>query len=306
MNSNPLISVIIPTFNNKSFIIKCIDSVLSQTYKNIECVIVDDGSTDETRKILSSLVVEGKISYYHQENAGVCAARNHGVRVAKGDFFVFLDADDIILPNAIQEMAHCLIKANADICVGLEKNSTLESNFPYAENFIANLITKWWPVSSVMVKKNNTLWNENRKTWEVIEYFADLLIKDFKPVICPFEVTEIDHNYRDDRTTIRFDHYNTEETFNFFNLLKIKLIQNGKINHGILEAIDYQLLSNSYTCYSHSKKFPKDLTENSIQENKIYTYSWYKKFGLSGFCYFFGIKKGIKIFYLINHLLKRA
>ncbi|RZJ73760.1 MAG: glycosyltransferase family 2 protein, partial [Flavobacterium sp.] len=251
-------------------------------------------------------ITEKKIKYYQQENAGVCAARNHGIRVAKGDFFLFLDADDGMLSNAIQEMVNSLIAANADICIGLEKNSLLASSFPYHENFIANLIAKWWPVSSVMIKRNNTMWNENRKTWEVIEYFAELLIKDFKPVICPFEVTEIDHNYRDDRTTMLFDHYNAAESFNFFNALKHKLVLSKKVNLGILESIDYQLLSNAYTFYCSKKIFPENLAHNTIRASDIPTYHWYKKLGLSGFCRFFGVKKGIKVFYYINHFLKRV
>jgi glycosyltransferase involved in cell wall biosynthesis len=93
------ISVIIPTFNRVSTIIRAIESVLNQTYKNIEIIVVDDGSTDNTKDILSQY----NIKYISIDNQGVSTARNLGVKAAKSDWIAFLDSDDEWIPSKLEE-----------------------------------------------------------------------------------------------------------------------------------------------------------------------------------------------------------
>jgi glycosyltransferase involved in cell wall biosynthesis len=88
-----LISVIIPAFNRASFLKKAVESVLSQTYQNFELIIVDDGSDDDTKKILSPYT--DRITYLFQENRGPASARNSGIKISKGNFLAFLDSDDV-------------------------------------------------------------------------------------------------------------------------------------------------------------------------------------------------------------------
>ena len=90
-----LISVITPCFNAAAYLRDAIDSVLNQTHKNIELILVNDGSTDETEAIIKSYSDE-RIRYYYQENKGQCAASNFGLSVAKGDYIKFFDADDVM------------------------------------------------------------------------------------------------------------------------------------------------------------------------------------------------------------------
>ncbi|KAB0666165.1 glycosyltransferase [Oryzomonas japonica] len=100
------VSVIIPAFNSEQFLAEAITSVLSQTYINIECIVVDDGSTDST-----SLVAEGfrdRIKYVHQENAERSAARNAGIAIATGDYLSFLDADDSLAVDKIVDQVYFL------------------------------------------------------------------------------------------------------------------------------------------------------------------------------------------------------
>ena len=104
----PLISVIIPTFNRAHVLLKAIDSVLKQTYKNFEVIVVDDGSTDGTTELLSSYIKEGKILYLKQENKGVSSARNFGVKSSKGDWLAFLDSDDEWLKHKLQKQVELL------------------------------------------------------------------------------------------------------------------------------------------------------------------------------------------------------
>ncbi|OIQ20710.1 MAG: hypothetical protein BM556_01865 [Bacteriovorax sp. MedPE-SWde] len=100
-----LISVIIPTFNRSDFVIKAIESVLTQSYKDFELIIVDDGSTDDTQERLSSYIAEGVVSVFKTENRGVSAARNFGLSQAKGEWVAFLDSDDIWHPNKLEVQA---------------------------------------------------------------------------------------------------------------------------------------------------------------------------------------------------------
>ena len=93
-----LVSVVIPCFNQARFLCEAIESVQHQSYRNFEITVVDDGSSDETPKVLSRYLVQNVI---RQRNHGVSTARNVGLGMSKGDFVVFLDADDRLLPNAL-------------------------------------------------------------------------------------------------------------------------------------------------------------------------------------------------------------
>ena len=102
MSSMPLVSVIVPTYNRADFLCQAIESVLAQTHTNIELHVVDDGSTDESGKILKSYSTDKRIHTYFQENSGQAVARNLGVQHAKGEYICFLDSDNVWLPDKIE------------------------------------------------------------------------------------------------------------------------------------------------------------------------------------------------------------
>jgi glycosyltransferase involved in cell wall biosynthesis len=99
MNASPKVSVIIPAYNGDRFIAEAIDSVLNQTYQNVETIVVDDGSTDNTYKALNPYLKW--IHYTYQDNQGVATARNQGLQIASGEYIAFLDQDDVFLPNKL-------------------------------------------------------------------------------------------------------------------------------------------------------------------------------------------------------------
>lgn len=116
---NPLVSVVIPIYNSEKFIKECVDSVLSQTYKNIEIVLINDGSKDNSLQICTELTKSNKnIVLFNQENKGVSAARNNGIKNSKGDFLFFLDSDDLLPPSAIQILVQTAITADYDMTIG--------------------------------------------------------------------------------------------------------------------------------------------------------------------------------------------
>ncbi len=96
-----LISVIIPTYNRKNFLKIAVESVLNQTYKNFELIIVDDGSTDDTENLIKSYNDE-RIIYWYQKNRGASAARNTGISIANGYYIAFLDSDDRWKPEKLE------------------------------------------------------------------------------------------------------------------------------------------------------------------------------------------------------------
>lgn len=100
---SPLISVIIPSYNRSKFLLRAIDSILIQSYKNFELIVVDDGSTDGTFELIESLIKLNQIKYIRIENSGVAKARNVGAKNANGKFLAFLDSDDEWLPHKLQE-----------------------------------------------------------------------------------------------------------------------------------------------------------------------------------------------------------
>ena len=104
-----LVSVVIPSYNRAYCIATTVDSVLAQTHKNLEILIVDDGSSDGTRDLIAERYRdEPRVRYIHQSNAGVSAARNHGLQLARGQFVALLDSDDIWLPWKVEAQLRCL------------------------------------------------------------------------------------------------------------------------------------------------------------------------------------------------------
>lgn len=137
-----LVSIIIPVYNKSSLVEKCLLSVMKQTYKNIETIIIDDGSTDNSAIVIESFLKKNrdfKAKLYRKKNGGLASARNYGMNYIQGEFVFFLDPDDEIISNAIEKLLASSFEI--DIVVGryLYKNSFLQcwnqrpSTFKYLE-----------------------------------------------------------------------------------------------------------------------------------------------------------------------------
>ena len=114
----PLISVIIPVYNVEKYLRRCLDSVIAQTYQNLEIICVDDGSIDDSGKICDQYAVQdARIKVIHQENQGLSAARNKGLDAAEGEYIAFVDSDDYILEDMYKKMLDKLLNYNVDLCV---------------------------------------------------------------------------------------------------------------------------------------------------------------------------------------------
>lgn len=105
---NTLVSVIIPTHNRSQLLVRAVNSVLSQTYSNLECIVVDDASTDDTQKVIQQFTDPRIIYLRHKVNKHASGSRNTGIEKAKGDLIAFLDDDDEWLPEKLEKQVHLL------------------------------------------------------------------------------------------------------------------------------------------------------------------------------------------------------
>ena len=112
----PLISVIIPAYNAEQFLDETLESVLSQTYENWECIIVNDGSTDNTEEIAKKWCKkDSRFRYFYKENSGASDTRNLGIKEARGEYIALLDADDLYMPNCLEVCLDILVKKEVDL-----------------------------------------------------------------------------------------------------------------------------------------------------------------------------------------------
>ena len=134
---NPKVSVIVPCYNQAQFLAATLDSVLAQTHKNWECIIVNDGSTDDTEAVAKEYCnKDNRFVYYKKENGGLSSARNAGLDIAQGDYVQFLDSDDILLPNKFECQIRMMEIEQSDVCVCHHSMFTTDINQTW-ENFFS-------------------------------------------------------------------------------------------------------------------------------------------------------------------------
>jgi glycosyltransferase involved in cell wall biosynthesis len=110
---SPQVTVVIPTYNRAHLVKDAVESVLNQTYQNFELIVIDDGSTDNTKEVLA--VYKDKLTYIYQENQGRSAARNHGIKLAQGEYIAFLDSDDAWFLDKLERQVPVLESTPPDV-----------------------------------------------------------------------------------------------------------------------------------------------------------------------------------------------
>lgn len=128
MNNNPIISIIVPVYNTEKFLSKCIESILNQTFKDFELILVDDGSLDLCPKICDEYAQkDARIKVIHKKNGGLSDARNAGIEAACGEYLGFVDSDDYIKENMYEVLYNLISEYQADIsicmAVSVDENS---------------------------------------------------------------------------------------------------------------------------------------------------------------------------------------
>jgi len=128
-----LVSIIVPIYNCEKWLPRCIESILNQSYKNIELILVNDGSTDNSKDVCESYAEkDDRVRVFTIENNGVSNARNFGMSQANGEYIIFSDSDDWLIQDSVKRLYDTITKTESDFCSGLVNNVTaLSNNVPF-------------------------------------------------------------------------------------------------------------------------------------------------------------------------------
>jgi len=232
MNSlNPLVSIVIPVYNGSNFLKEAIDSALAQTYKNIEIIVVNDGSCDNDQTSVIAKSYGNKIRYYEQENGGVALALNLGIKEMKGNYFSWLSHDDLYYPEKIETQIKLIRETNDKKCIfytGFEvENYFVKRKYIQQQNFDGfngdslhdNLISLFSSringCSLLIPKEAFTIagfFNEKLKTTQDYDFFFRLLLNQYY-----FKFI--------DKPLIMIRHHSEQDTHRLINLHKQELFE---------------------------------------------------------------------------------
>ena len=185
MDGKELVTIIVPVYNVEKYLPCCFDSILAQTYHNLEIVVVDDGSTDNSGNICDEYASRDcRIRIFHKKNEGQSSARNAGLNVAKGSLISFVDSDDCIAPNYIEEMYFNLMKYNADIStVSFFKTSDFKKH-PYQKASATKSYTSTEAIKATLYQKklNSSVWCKlfRKEIFDDVRFINGILYEDLE------------------------------------------------------------------------------------------------------------------------------
>ena len=248
----PKVSIIIPTYNREKFIGRALESVLAQTYKDYEIIVIDDGSQDQTRDVVRQY--GGNIKYVYQQNGGSSSARNRGIQESTGEYIAFLDSDDIWIPEKLAIQVEILDKNKSIgiVCSRMPifdkegKQIGFKPQEHIGKDFIA-LITHWGdlPTSTVMTR---------RECFDKVGLFDTSLktIQDFDMWLRIASRYDI-YEYRD-KCLARYFRHGVQNTGNWANVLQ-----------GIL-SLQQKIVRN----YGHRPDFPHQIYRERIVSHQYW------------------------------------
>jgi len=182
-----MISVIVPLYNKEKAVARCLNSILSQTYSDFECIVVDDGSEDDSASVVLSYK-DSRIRYIYKANGGVSSARNYGVKEACGEWIIYLDADDYFLPNALDVMLSIVQKNSVEVAVADVfnefANKKVRSGYKNISGILRDASKSVFfdmiapRTGNLIVKKNLALryaFNEKTSRYEDVEVFFPMV-----------------------------------------------------------------------------------------------------------------------------------
>ena len=290
MNGNPKISIIIPVYNVEQYLMQCLDSVVNQTYKNLEIILVNDGSTDNSGKICDEYnLKDSRIKVVHKENGGISSARNEGLKLSTGSYVAFVDADDYLEKQYIEK----LVETDADIAVcsfykeypfNSEKNIIInKKTLKTKDEFIYDILSfqkalgcAWGKLfNTKFLKENNIFFNENLKVAEDAEFC--LISVQYNPKIV--YIPEILYHYNFSSVSIvrKFNKFYFEYYKNSLNKIeclidKTKyLIQwnNFVAHHLLLICVNYCFNLSNKISYNKKKQMLKQILKEEMFANSL-------------------------------------
>ena len=182
-NAEDLVSVIIPVYNVKPYLRMCADSVFAQTFRNLEIIFVDDGSTDGSGEICDELALQDpRVRVIHQENGGLSDARNTGIGASTGSFLYFLDSDDAISPVTMAHLWTACVRTRADVAIGDHIRFSEDKVPEERRTFSSEALSTEEAIRRMLLNQGytNTAWGKlfRRELWENIRFPKGLLNED--------------------------------------------------------------------------------------------------------------------------------
>jgi len=290
MKQTPLVSIIIPTYNRAHLIGETLDSVLAQTYTHWECIVVDDGSTDNTSELLQGYCNKDARFQYHQRPSnrlkGANACRNYGFELSKGEYVNWFDSDDLMFKSKLEKQIKLLhnSKLNFIVCqtlvfennikniIGFRKDKIHSTDF--FNDFVTNKI-KWLTQAPLIKKKflleDNVCFDEDIHQSQERDFFVNVLSK-------------VENYLFDDRPLVYFRKH--EDSISNSNFDKIKLYSNFIVNYKIIENhfdfLSFSSIQYLKNCFKHNIR-ESVLNKNSsttkrikkllFRNNKLFNYS---------------------------------
>ena len=269
-----MISIIIPCYNAEKTIKRCLESVISQTYKNIEIVIINDGSIDKTDSIIKKYINDNRIKYYNRSNHGIGKTRNFGIKEATGEYITFLDSDDYLPNDAIDNLYKLAQKNKLDLVV---------SDYYVDNKNIKSEKIKSFPITNI--KNNpNLIFDINLAPWnklykkeliENIKFEENLKYEDapfvIESIIKAKRIGKLDKETYyyvvnpNSETTIR-----DERIFDIFKILDIigRLVENKKELTEVYKTLCIRIICN----YNIQQRYQKKLKTANRFINKGFYY----------------------------------
>ena len=184
-----MLTLIIPIYNIEQYLSQCLDSIINQTYKNIQIILVDDGSTDSSGRICDEYAdKDSRIIVIHKENGGLVSARKAGLRKATGEYVVYVDGDDWIELNAIEHMVGTIERTKADIVLYDHYENTGESQIVVTNNVKEGLYDKGKLLRHIYPKMIST---ERFFEWQIFPAVWDMILRRDLLERCQYDVDNI-------------------------------------------------------------------------------------------------------------------
>lgn len=289
MKNLPLVSIIIPTLNRANLISETLDSVLAQTYQNWECIIVDDGSTDNTDDVVGEYVKkDSRFKFFHRPDEhlpGGNGARNFGFKMSKGVYVNWFDSDDLMLPEKIELKIDKILSSDYDfvVCEGAEIDSQfnikkkwdkINSNNPVIDHIYGNLILSTnGPLFKKSLLLKTDMFREELKKKQEWEYFTRILLNN--PKFYSLKKTL----YFVKKTSDKKNHFQLNESkikanIMVFNLIKYK--KKNSFNHEFKRHFLHKFIFNFKIAFKQKKYSAIYLSLLSIL--KILDFEYFKNY----------------------------
>ena len=255
MNGIPDVSIIIPTYNRLRYLPEAVESALAQRDAlSVEVIVVDDGSTDGTVDWVS--LHSGDITYVRQRNAGQSAARNHGVGLAKGEFLVYLDSDDLLAQGALVRLIAAARYHDADLVVGNWTSfydgkepaaGTISTVTKHSLEDRAGVVAALPVVSAYAFRHRDVTWNEKMVVNEGVDWIIRYVAQHPRVLCLDATITHIRQHETPNRISVAYDHFDPYERLQLFDALRDTFDQDNPGDRECLRQIDAHICREAIT-----------------------------------------------------------